>query len=550
MEEEELAKQRIEYIAKRQELLATAVSKIQEKLFEEVLSQIDKIVKDPATLDSIFNNFTKTQHSKVVQQFAVDIMNIGKLNENYFKAVAANVDAKDYKSIKKSVDGYLLDRFGLNNAGGAVKDGFIDSFVKDPSLKRTLKEFAYKTQTSGGGLQEFKQGFKDLIVGNEQKVGALQRHYSTFAYDTYQQADAAVQDQYADKLGLTACLYLGGEISGTRPFCRERNGKVFLKDEIEDWKKISFAGKPANYNPFLDRGGYNCRHHLNYITDQMAVNRRSDLVIDENGRLAKKGAGTSAANVETVTKDPETGKLTDKPKNSFKPADSVEEAESRIKAAGVKEVVLAGLKKPQFNAIVEVIEREASIGKLKLDKLQTYRRNDLNAALYSPSNNAISLNLKNVAGKHEKQIVDSYEVQLQEYKDLVEKWQTEYLNKAGFNQRKVYSGINSFKNKIFSIEQKIKAGETARPWTLSGAADDGIEALRRTVTHELGHYRHYKTVGTDEYFPYQPINSVTEYGRTNREEFFAEWFTSYRTFGEQNVPEYMLKLFKKIENAK
>lgn len=285
MSEEELAKQRIAYIAKRQELLASAVTQIQAQLFEVVLLNLDAIMKDPATLEFWFNKFTKTTHAKVIQKFAADIMQIGKLNEDYFKAVAEDVDAKDYQAIKKDVDRYLLNRFGLTTQGGAIKGGFIDSFVKDPKLKRTLKEFAYKTQTIGGGFNEFRTGFKDLIIGKGDANGVLEKHYQNFSYDTYQQADSAIQEHYSNKLDLTACLYLGGEIKTTRKFCHERNGKVFIREEIEDWKDLTFSGKPPNYNPFLDRGGYGCRHHLNYISNKMAMRRRSDLKEDANGKL-------------------------------------------------------------------------------------------------------------------------------------------------------------------------------------------------------------------------------------------------------------------------
>lgn len=337
MSEEELAKQRIAYIAKRQELLASAVTQIQAQLFEVVLLNLDAIMKDPATLEFWFNKFTKTTHAKVIQKFAVDIMQIGKLNEDYFKAVAEDVDAKDYKSIKKDVDQYLLDRFGLNASGSAVPDGFIDSFVKDPRIKRTLKEFAYKTQSTGGGLDEFKSGFRDLIIGTDQRGGMLERHYQTFAYDTYQQADAAIQEQYAKRLDLMACLYLGGEISGTRKFCKDRNGKVFLRDEIEAWQSLSFAGKPANYNPFLDRGGYNCRHHLNYISNKMAMRRRSDLYIDDKGVLRGGGKPEETLDSDAFGFDKESEILL--PRNfkrktgaEFKPAKTVKEAEDFAKA--------------------------------------------------------------------------------------------------------------------------------------------------------------------------------------------------------------------------
>lgn len=279
---------RIAYLEKRQELLASAVSDMQRVLYEQVLEEIDAITADPTKLDILFRKFTNTTHAKVIKQFAGDILSVGKLNGEYFKAIAEDVTTKDYAAIKKTADQYLLDRFGLTTKGEMVKDGFISTFIEDPTVKRQLKEFAYKSQSSGVGLQEFKKGFKEIITGTPEKNGAFERQYNTFAYDTYQQADAAIQEVYAEELGLTAFLYLGGVIKTTRPFCKERAGKVYLKSEIESWKDLDFGGKPANYNPFKDRGGFRCRHHFSAITAKQAMRRRPDLEEDENGNLRVK----------------------------------------------------------------------------------------------------------------------------------------------------------------------------------------------------------------------------------------------------------------------
>lgn len=288
MTPDELAKQRMQFIAKRQELLERAVNGLQESLYEAILVNITKIADDPARLEALFNQFTKKYHLKVINQFANDIFQIGKQNSEYFKGIFEGEIPKNYAAIKANADTYLLDRFGLSPSGNIVPEGFIDSFIKDPSIKRELKSYAYKAQSSVKGLEEFKKGFRDIIKGTENSSGVVKRYYNTYSYDTYQQADAVLQNQYSTKLGLTAALYLGGVIEGTRPFCKERNGKVWIKSEIETWATLTFSGKPKNYDPFQDRGGYGCRHHLNYITDKMAMRRRDDLEINSEGVLISK----------------------------------------------------------------------------------------------------------------------------------------------------------------------------------------------------------------------------------------------------------------------
>ena len=297
--EEQAAKQRLDYIAKRQELLESAVNAMQYALYEAVLVQLNKIADDPAVLDALWRKFNQQEHLKVITRFSQDIFSIGKQNDVYFKAIFEGEIPKDYAVIKKEADIYLLERFGLTPKGEPVPEGFIDSFVKDTRIKQELKQYAYKAQTSGVGLEKFKQGFKEIIAPIQEK-GTLQRFYSDFAYDTYQQVDATIQDFYSRKLDLQAAFYLGGIIEGTRVFCRLRNGRVFIRSEIQKFgspndtyggytnkSEGKFTGKNEPYDPFEDRGGANCRHGYAFLTNKQALRRREDLE-EVDGKLRVK----------------------------------------------------------------------------------------------------------------------------------------------------------------------------------------------------------------------------------------------------------------------
>ncbi len=54
--------------------------------------------------------------------------------------------------------------------------------------------------------------------------------------------------------------YAGGIIQTTRGFCASHNNRIYTRKEIERiWRTQSWGGK-APGNPFIVRGGYNCRH--------------------------------------------------------------------------------------------------------------------------------------------------------------------------------------------------------------------------------------------------------------------------------------------------
>jgi len=54
--------------------------------------------------------------------------------------------------------------------------------------------------------------------------------------------------------------YAGGVVAETRPFCEQMNGRTFTEGEIRRiWSSQTWGGKRPG-DPFVTRGGYNCRH--------------------------------------------------------------------------------------------------------------------------------------------------------------------------------------------------------------------------------------------------------------------------------------------------
>lgn len=54
--------------------------------------------------------------------------------------------------------------------------------------------------------------------------------------------------------------YVGGVIAESRPFCVAHNGDVMTESEIRNlWNSQTWQGKKPG-DPFVVRGGYNCRH--------------------------------------------------------------------------------------------------------------------------------------------------------------------------------------------------------------------------------------------------------------------------------------------------
>lgn len=86
---------------------------------------------------------------------------------------------------------------------------------------------------------------------------------STLANTAVSQFDNAYMIENAQQAGVTKYLYDGTIIATTRDFCRERVGRVFTLEELEAMDN----GQGLPVIPSL--GGYNCRHYLTPIIDEI-----------------------------------------------------------------------------------------------------------------------------------------------------------------------------------------------------------------------------------------------------------------------------------------
>lgn len=74
--------------------------------------------------------------------------------------------------------------------------------------------------------------------------------------------DGAVTILRSTVAGVDRFRYVGGLIATSRSFCTNHSGEIMTLKQINSiWKSSTWGGK-APGNPFVVRGGYNCRHHF------------------------------------------------------------------------------------------------------------------------------------------------------------------------------------------------------------------------------------------------------------------------------------------------
>jgi len=106
----------------------------------------------------------------------------------------------------------------------------------------------------------------------------LTRYYKQYAYDTYNQVEAAKNAFFAQEVGFDYFIYRGTIITTSRDFCIKRAGKVFTVEEATTtWqcdptllKRKGVGDCDDSYNALVERGRWNCRHQLDYVDKTVA----------------------------------------------------------------------------------------------------------------------------------------------------------------------------------------------------------------------------------------------------------------------------------------
>lgn len=291
---------RIAAIEKLQNAFDARVSKVESDLLVAILENWEALRGNAMmpTFRKLWTAFEENSYLPLVESFVQDMRTIVELNEKYFGE-------------RIPTNGFF-ERLGVTNTGKIVPDGYVSSIARDQTAKREVQQFLSRTKQLKFD-QKVKSDVKKLVKGEPAKAatetakaipakpGVVQKFTNENVVDTYNEADRVIQQEYVEVNDLQAMMYTGGLIETSRPFCVERNRKVFLREEIalfgtpedtfggySDKSKGLFNGKPKEgYDPFTQCGGYRCRHHLSALANEFAVFKDKTLEI-VGGKLIRR----------------------------------------------------------------------------------------------------------------------------------------------------------------------------------------------------------------------------------------------------------------------
>jgi hypothetical protein len=290
----EAAAQRLAAIEALQAQLAGHIDTAQRELLRGLLARLEDTYADPSTLAAILTEYQATVALPLAVFYAQALLTLPLHTATYF----ATLDVAGYQQLRAPLASFLEQRLGVTATGQPVAGGWLSTIIGDTTAQREVLTYAYQAQASGAGLEAYRAGLTDLVAGaNNATQGLIGKLYREAA-DSFNQNDRQLQQLSAQRLGLKAYLYQGGLIASSRAFCVTRNGKVFLDWEVEAFGTKAdayggytnkaeglFSGKSQPYDPFVDCGGWNCRHGLHAIPNLVAIRLRPELAENDRGEL-------------------------------------------------------------------------------------------------------------------------------------------------------------------------------------------------------------------------------------------------------------------------
>lgn len=248
--------------------------RLQAKIIDTMVSQLTTVdgrivanQKNYRLLQNIETVFQESGYPQLFKTVADGALKIGAGNKMYYKKIVPKLDNTKYIDI----DNTLKARLGVSKSGEIIKDGFVYQNINNKELQNKTTILITQHIAGEGSMGELTKSLQQLITGTDERAGVVEGYVKTNIFDTYQEIDREYSAAVAKVAGMNYFIYSGSEIEDTRKFCQDRIGKVFKKSDADEWANYnaSYISEFPAYNPIKNLGGFNCRHFLVWLPDDV-----------------------------------------------------------------------------------------------------------------------------------------------------------------------------------------------------------------------------------------------------------------------------------------
>jgi hypothetical protein len=244
-----------------------------EKLLTDVIKRLDRKISRLISTLAVGNTGRLTSDAinlkKAIQMRKDIAKEFGKYN------AAARI-ASDYSPVGKELSKIFKDA-GISGAITRQDKSILKILSGDSYNQMSSLGNQYEVQISnkiysgvlvGDSVEDMTQEISQLLVGGTDKAGRpMANHAKTIATTGYREADSIILEKKGEEFGIEKWEYAGSLIKDSRKWCMDHVGKTYTIEEIKEWNDRSWKGKKEG-NPFVTRGGWNCRHRWLPVVDE------------------------------------------------------------------------------------------------------------------------------------------------------------------------------------------------------------------------------------------------------------------------------------------
>lgn len=162
-------------------------------------------------------------------------------NEIYSSSITGSSEQKMIENIKGKINGIY------QSSDNTEAQELVDFIANNPGDTENVRSAVSRLQT---------------IYGRDRLGNNFRRYAKQLVQDSLMGFDSQFAKYRADELGLTHFRYAGTLERDSRDFCRTHVNKVYSAKDIERiWQPPRTWDGAAQGDPFVVRGGYNCRHN-------------------------------------------------------------------------------------------------------------------------------------------------------------------------------------------------------------------------------------------------------------------------------------------------
>jgi hypothetical protein len=242
------------------------------------LSDLAWAIQARTQIEQAFRETFLTEADSIVRNYDDVTASLGAMFEEY--GGLFNVSDDILTNLKR------VSFQGFQDIASTFADELANELYQNTLAGRPIDESVRNVRQKINGV--FMESDKDEVnrlvalakEGSEEAVEALHRVYaadrtgnnmrryaSQMVHDSVMQFDASLNVAAGKEIGAEKWKYYGSVIRDSREWCKNHAGKSYTEDEIRDmWASSSWTGKAAG-DPFIVRGGYNCRHHWRPVFD-------------------------------------------------------------------------------------------------------------------------------------------------------------------------------------------------------------------------------------------------------------------------------------------